>query len=78
QRCGVIGRKASTATSPPLILISEIYKAQIRAAALYGAELWGSHRQMDTLQTKENNFLRHISRLGRGTPMLPLRLDLGL
>lgn len=56
----------------------EIYKTQARGGALYGVELWGHTSSDNSLTLTENDFLRRLLGLPRSTPLLPLRLDLGV
>ena len=70
-------RFARRAHSYPISSPLEMYKSQIRSAALYNAELWDC---MNTKQLRvaENDFLRSLMNLGRNTPLVPLKLDLDL
>lgn len=54
-----------------------MYRAQARGATLYGAELWG-HSSVSTLVVTENRFLRQVMGLPASTPLISLRLDLGI
>ncbi|KAJ1117839.1 hypothetical protein NDU88_006035 [Pleurodeles waltl] len=66
-----------SSTYRPLGPLIQIYKAQARGALMYGAELWG-HTVSCSLSITENNFIRQIVALPSSTPLLPLRMDLGL
>lgn len=55
----------------------EIYKTQARGMALYGAEMWG-HCPTNALSSTENTFLRRLLDLPRSSPLIPLRMDLGI
>lgn len=59
--------------SPPI----EIYKAQAQGASLYGAELWG-HCSSQVFALSENAFIRQLLALPSSTPLVPLRMDLGI
>lgn len=55
----------------------EIFKTQARGAVLYGAELWG-HCSVGKLTRVENNFMCQIIGLPRSSPLVLLRMDLGI
>ncbi|KAJ1202464.1 hypothetical protein NDU88_006264 [Pleurodeles waltl] len=77
QTTGGIARLMRSSTYRPLGPLIQIYKAQARGALMYGAELWG-HTASCSLSITENNFIRQIVALPSSTPLLPLRMDLGL
>lgn len=70
----VLNKCTSKIVGPPV----EIYKIQARGGALYGAELWGHSSCDNSLTLTKNDFLRRLLGLPKSTPLVALRLDLGV
>lgn len=66
-------RSSLKPVGPPL----HIYRAQARGAATYGSELWG-HAVSHGILKEENRFIRCLVGLPPSTPLVPLRMDLGI
>lgn len=76
QTMGRIMKLHRTSAYKPVAPV-EIFKAQARGATLYGAERWG-HCSTSDLVKLENSFMRQIIGLPRSTPLVSLRMDLGM